>query len=183
MAHNDRLVLLLLPDGIRNTSNIVYRLETAESPGLMHISPSHTKLARRKALAQYREKNKEELAEKSRIQMARHRARLREDPVALLKYQEHAREASANYEAKHREFRSWKRKLQRDEASYKRLGRDKRLEETRTGPRDYKMEWAVYQEKRKEKERERLADAMYVSSDHTVRIERDDGSFGYIYKY
>ncbi|KAJ6494101.1 hypothetical protein C8R47DRAFT_1213770 [Mycena vitilis] len=174
------------------------RLETAENSSLMHIAPSHTKLGRRKALAQYRDK--EELAEKSRIQMAQyidpyferllrysvyfvhsHRARLRQDPAALLKYQDRAREASADYEAKHREFRSWKRKLQRDEASYKR--RDKRPEDTRTGPRDYKLEWAVYQERKKEKERERLCDALYVPSNDTVRIERDDGSFRYIYKY
>ncbi|KAJ6503183.1 hypothetical protein C8R47DRAFT_1210459 [Mycena vitilis] len=159
------------------------RLETAGNSSLMNISPSCTKLARRKALAQYRDKNKEELAQKSRIQMAHHRAQLRQDPAALLKYQERAREASRNYEAKHREFRSWKRRLQRVEASYKRLGHDRRPEEKRYGTRDYKLEWEVYQEKKKEKERERLADALYVPSDNTVRIEHDDGSFRYIYKY
>ncbi|KAJ6448681.1 hypothetical protein C8R47DRAFT_1084946 [Mycena vitilis] len=78
-------------------------------------------------------------------------------------------------------FRSWKRKLQRNEASYKR--RDKRPEETRTAPHDYKLEWVVYQERKKEKERERLCDALYVPSNDTVRIERDNGSFRYIYKY
>ncbi|KAJ6482264.1 hypothetical protein C8R47DRAFT_1197494 [Mycena vitilis] len=92
------------------------RLETAENSSLMHITPSRTKLGRRKVLAQYRNKlvpehfwhisptysfrNREELAEKSRIQMAHHRARLRQDPAALLKYQDRAREASTNYEAK-----------------------------------------------------------------------------------
>ncbi|KAJ6514828.1 hypothetical protein C8R47DRAFT_1063616 [Mycena vitilis] len=144
------------------------RLETAGNSSSMNISPSCTKLARRKALAQYRDN---------------YRAQLRQDPAALLKYQERGREASRNYEAKHREFRSWKRRLQRVEASYKKLGRDKRPEEKRTGTRDYKLEWEVYQEKKKEKERERLADALYVPSDDTVRIERDDGSFRYIYKY
>ncbi|KAJ6489339.1 hypothetical protein C8R47DRAFT_1071684 [Mycena vitilis] len=176
------------------------RLETAGNSSLMNISPSCTKLARHKALARYRDKNKKELAQKSRIQMAQyidlyvahvtlitalcadsHRAQLRQDPAALLKYQERAREASHNYEAKHREFRSWKRRLQRVEASYKRLGRDKRPEEKRTGTRDYKLEWEVYQEKKKEREREMLADALYVTSDDTVRIEHDDGSFHYIY--
>ncbi|KAJ6475984.1 hypothetical protein C8R47DRAFT_1075819 [Mycena vitilis] len=144
------------------------RLETAGNSCLMNISPSCTKLARRKALAQYRDN---------------YHAQLRQDPAALLKYQERAQEASRNYEAKHREFRSWKRRLQRVEASYKRLVRDKRPEEKRTGTRDYKLEWEVYQEKKKEKERERLADALYVPSDDTVRIEHDDGSFRYIYKY
>ncbi|KAJ6459374.1 hypothetical protein C8R47DRAFT_1081337 [Mycena vitilis] len=183
------------------------RLETAGNSSLMNISPSCTKLARRKALAQYRDNLFVQKQGRAGPKIPNsdgsvhwsiccprnllitalcadsHRAQLRQDPAALLKYQERAREASRNYEAKHREFRSWKRRLQRVEASYKRLGRDKRPEEKRTGTRDYKLEWEVYQEKQKEKERERLADAVYVPPDDTVRIERDDGSFRYIYKY
>ncbi|KAJ6482201.1 hypothetical protein C8R47DRAFT_1073765 [Mycena vitilis] len=145
------------------------RLETAGNSSLMNISPSCTKLARRKALAQYRDNlfvQKQGRAgpkiPNSDGSVHCHRAQLRQDPAALLKYQERAREASRNYEAKHREFRSWKRRLQRVEASYKRLGRNKRPEEKRTGTRDYKLEWEVYQEKKKEKERERLADALVL---------------------
>ncbi|KAJ6522752.1 hypothetical protein B0H19DRAFT_1086010 [Mycena capillaripes] len=124
-------------------------------------TPSHTSAARRKACAEYRNRNKEELWEKAHIRMARHCARIKNNPITSAKHTEAGHEAVSKYESKLLMAEFVKMRAKRKAAEEKKL----------EGPRDYELEWAVYQERKKEKFMERVAEVMYIPGPHEVCID------------
>ncbi|KAJ7430043.1 hypothetical protein B0H11DRAFT_1943777 [Mycena galericulata] len=125
-----------------------------------HLLPLRTPAARNLTLARYRERNKEELAEKARIRMAKLRERVKLSPHAAQEYAARSQVADHKYRARKRDFLAWQKRLQRSEASKGKLGGRK------VNERDYEAEFAIYQAKRRlecqDKIREKVVDAMWL---------------------
>ncbi|KAJ7470056.1 hypothetical protein B0H11DRAFT_1920184 [Mycena galericulata] len=129
------------------------------------LRPTSTMLARRRAVAKYREKNADELREKARERMARLRERVRNEPVLLQASQERAREASRQYRAKW----TWRiggsstacssngpRAFEQKYGRQAWLERSQKLDAQRREARE-EAEWREYEQELKRREREREA--------------------------
>ncbi|KAJ7889420.1 hypothetical protein B0H13DRAFT_1888045 [Mycena leptocephala] len=103
---------------------------------LAPLPPSRTPTARYKAWAKYRDK---------------HRAMIKANPAAHAEKKERAKAARVKYEQRHKGTRMAKQTLRRDEALYKKLGKEQYYSakaKKDDGPRDYDLEWLVYQDER-----------------------------------
>ncbi|KAK7013204.1 hypothetical protein R3P38DRAFT_2788581 [Favolaschia claudopus] len=129
------------------------------------LPPSRSLEALRLKRAKYREKNRELLAEKSRVYMAKRRSRLKADPEAQGKYEVAAKNARRKYEASHQDFRAWRRKVVS-------LDRNYAAPNPQEEPRDYQFEWALYQEKAANELRERVVRARIAEEEEELRALR-----------
>ncbi|KAJ7331091.1 hypothetical protein DFH08DRAFT_815173 [Mycena albidolilacea] len=148
--------------------------------------PSRTPAARRLACARYREKKKEELAEKSRIKMKEYRQRIQDDPVHAQEYQGRQKAVNDAYQQKNRRLLAYKKREIRLENATKKLGRDKAREtacerqRNREQGRDYELELAILQAKHQDEIQMKVADARWSpGSSRGSRYQREDGSYSF----
>ncbi|KAJ7301726.1 hypothetical protein DFH08DRAFT_827270 [Mycena albidolilacea] len=162
--------------------------------------PSRTPAARRLACARYREKKKEELAEKSRIKMKeylavllpcyaahinlRYRQRIQDDPVHAQEYQERKKAGNNAYQQKNGRLLAYKKREQRLENATKKLGHDKACKKacerqrSREQGRDYEL--AILQEKHQDEIQMKVADAMWSpGSSRGSRYQHEDGLYSF----
>ncbi|KAJ6563722.1 hypothetical protein DFH09DRAFT_1082300 [Mycena vulgaris] len=125
-----------------------------ENSLLKHLSPIRTLAARRKACAEYRDRNKEELAEKARIRMTRYCQRIKKNKNELGQYS--AKGGKITY-------CGWKQYVRRIEAvasQHHKTGTQKSQ-----GPRNYEVEWEGYKDRKREELQRRVADALYKENE------------------
>ncbi|KAJ7497852.1 hypothetical protein B0H11DRAFT_1909829 [Mycena galericulata] len=117
-------------------------LPEGKKSGSKQLPPSCTPAARKLESAQYRARNKDELAEKARIRMAKLRAQVKSSPQASQEYTARCQVTDRKYRERKRDFLAWQKRLQRSEASNRKLGGQK------VNQRDYEAEFAIYEAKR-----------------------------------
>ncbi|KAJ6543312.1 hypothetical protein B0H10DRAFT_1970455 [Mycena sp. CBHHK59/15] len=105
--------------------------------------------------------NKDALAEKARIHMAKHQKELESDPEAASRFKEHRRTVQAAYRARNKERTLWRQRLRREEESYKKLGGEKfRVQQRKLHERrDYEAEWETHKAQQQAEICTRVADA------------------------
>ncbi|KAJ7432251.1 hypothetical protein B0H11DRAFT_1940822 [Mycena galericulata] len=118
--------------------------------------PASTMLARRRASAKYREKNEDELRDKARERMAKHRQRIREEPDVLDEAQGRARQASQRYREKHASSVAHRLAFEKKHGAKAWLERSQKLEAQRREAQEEK-EWQEYALELKRRERDREA--------------------------